>query len=696
MCACIILFILLFLQPLFNTKVGVKALLGVSTMVHNYCTTHTNCEETNEITNIIKAFEKYLGVGCRATSDEEKSTMLLALKALGNAGVFVNAKSILERCYTEDNDMEVRVAAIEAWRRTPATYSRDNLLAAFQDRSQDNEIRIAAYLAAMVHPTKQIIYAVKESLISEGVNQVASFVWTHLTNLQESAFPEKQAVRELIGEELLQNKFTPEVLKFSRNYESSFAFTEPEFAGMVESNVIFSSNSFLPRSAMINFNVDAFGKTIDLLEIGGRMEGFESYIEKFFSKDGYFPEETVENILKTLRQQKQEEETMLENYLTKSSNNPDGSLYMKIFGNEVSYKHFHSLMELIPEINFHNPMELLIKLLSKEKIDFTKNINIIDSTFKYPTVSGLPLFLNLNSAATVGLKLDGNFVYNGLTDFDVQGLIHPSVAVNVEGTMGIDSFVAKNGVQMSSSMHASARLGGKAVVKGTQVIDFEVNLPKDKDINFEYNEDYVYIKNNHKVPKETPQETIMCNDLWTIKYCNVKTSQNVYKGGYNNEPYTIKYYVEKTEGYSPVKFSFKNEVDAVSMLINLPKASQEVGFSFNYDKTKHEFKANVMHPMLNLNHYANGKFNIFGDNKEMSVSVGKDTTELYGAKITYDRDNFGKNIVVDMTSPIGVLFHFDANYKLNTEAGDFSMGVAVETFNMPSQTLTSEYWEKFN
>ena len=38
----------------------------------------------------------------------------------------------------------------------------------------------------------------KQALISENVNQVNSFVWTHLTNLQETSSPSKQAVRQLL------------------------------------------------------------------------------------------------------------------------------------------------------------------------------------------------------------------------------------------------------------------------------------------------------------------------------------------------------------------------------------------------------------------------------------------------------------------------------------------------------------------
>lgn len=52
----------------------------------------------------------------------------------------------------------------------------------------------------------------------------------------------------------------------------------------MESNFIWSQNSFVPRSLSLNLTVDLFGKSINLIEFGTRIQGIESLLEKTFAK----------------------------------------------------------------------------------------------------------------------------------------------------------------------------------------------------------------------------------------------------------------------------------------------------------------------------------------------------------------------------------------------------------------------------
>lgn len=69
--------------------------------------------------------------------------------------------------------------------------------------------------------------------------------------------------------------------------------------GTIESNVIFTPASALPRSAMFNLTVDMFGHSVNLLELGMRMDGIESYLLKLFGPNGYFPQNMVSDIIKS-------------------------------------------------------------------------------------------------------------------------------------------------------------------------------------------------------------------------------------------------------------------------------------------------------------------------------------------------------------------------------------------------------------
>ena len=49
---------------------------------------------------------------------------------------------------------------------------------------------------------------------------------------------------------------------------------------------------------MANLTVDLFGQSINLLEVGGRIEGLEYFLETYFGPNGYFAEKTVKEATK--------------------------------------------------------------------------------------------------------------------------------------------------------------------------------------------------------------------------------------------------------------------------------------------------------------------------------------------------------------------------------------------------------------
>ena len=59
-------------------------------------------------------------------------------------------------------------------------------------------------------------------------------------------------------------------------------------AAGVESNVIFSPESYIPRSVSLNLTIDAFGQSINLFEMDSRFEGFERAVESMFGPGGRF------------------------------------------------------------------------------------------------------------------------------------------------------------------------------------------------------------------------------------------------------------------------------------------------------------------------------------------------------------------------------------------------------------------------
>ncbi|CAL4076232.1 unnamed protein product [Meganyctiphanes norvegica] len=625
------------LAPLLENNPMPKLMLGVSALVNNYCKMNSNCISESGVQNVVQNIEFQLGSACRTTKEEEKNAVLVALKALGNSGHMINSESILQRCYTEENDMEIRVAAIEAWRHTSCDYDRSHLLAAFQDENQDTEIRIAAYLAAMTCPTSEIIDVINSHLISEGVNQVTSFVWTHITNIQESAAPGKQFIQEFISEELLQNKFKNEALKFSRNFETSLFRGDLNVGTAIESNVIFSSKSILPRSAMLNLTFDLFGESINFFEVGGRINGFESVIEHFFGPKGYYPDETVQTIISTLRKQQNNGEDSFEGLAEKKTDEPEGSYYLRMFGNEVSYDRFHGFKDLIKPDLLSNPFSLLMELVNNGHIDYTKSYQIIDNELMFPTATGLPLKLKLDGTATLVLKSSGNFNVRSLDNVNIEGKIYPSAAVMIDSSMSVDTPLIQSGMKMVSTLHTSTYLEGKLRIDGAKIVDMALNIPKDKMEIINFDTEFFQMEDDDLI-KEDPVNTIVDNtctqDTLGIAICKeitYITPDHQSSEVCLSDLVTAKLYIKKLDTHTGYLLQYIHEANQIYFMFDTPasKESRNIAFSLQfmenqliYDlvtpiksiKGEAEIEWEAMNKRLMINNIIDGKpYNLQGE-----------------------------------------------------------------------------------
>lgn len=69
-------------------------------MIHAYCKrSEADCENEQAVRQAVSMIENRLGSSCRSTTEAEQETVLLALKALGNAGLIVSSGGALKKCY---------------------------------------------------------------------------------------------------------------------------------------------------------------------------------------------------------------------------------------------------------------------------------------------------------------------------------------------------------------------------------------------------------------------------------------------------------------------------------------------------------------------------------------------------------------------------------------------------------------------
>ncbi|XP_041357420.1 apolipophorins-like [Gigantopelta aegis] len=453
-------------KPLIETpNIMMKAMLPVTSLVNNYCEVNPACAEEAAVVNIITALESHIGARCYASSSSRLDVVLMALRAIGNAGHVPRIASVLNNCITQaSNPTEVKIAALEAFRRLPCYHETSTVISLFRDVQEDSEIRIAAYLAAMHCPTEHILNIVLQTLEHEQVDHVGSFIWSHLTNLMETACPHKQAIRAILENEQLKQEFNLEKMKFSRNYEGSLFFEKFNTGAMLESNLIWSPKSFIPRSAMVNLTVDLFGNSINLFDLGGRVEGLEYLLETYLGPYGYFGKKNTMAAASELDKIK-------------------GSMYMRMFGNEMLYKNFKGLDMFGRGKNF-NFMNILKKLSDTYDYSTTQSVMFLDSTMIIPTSSGLPLMLAVNGTATVDMKAKGKVdlrkLYNSPRSLQLEGVIQPSGAVLISGTMSVDAGVTKTGMRVVNTWHSSTAVQGRVELMRGKILHAEIDMPKEK------------------------------------------------------------------------------------------------------------------------------------------------------------------------------------------------------------------------
>ncbi|XP_052775371.1 uncharacterized protein LOC128213563 isoform X2 [Mya arenaria] len=470
-------------KPLINMEqFEGKAMLSVGTLVHSYCYHHGNCQEDTIVKAIVSTISNKIAGGCKVNDDNMKTT-LYALRGLGNAGWASSAVPGLEQCMgAQSNPIEIRLSAIEAFRRMPCTDKRRGIMNILQNREEDSELRIAAYRVLMECPSDLILAFIKDILANEEVNQVGSYIWTHLTNLMETSDRHKQDIRALLEDKDLKKEFNMDKRKFSRNYEGSFFIEKFNTGAKVEGDLIWSQKSFVPRSAAVNLTFDLFGHSVNLFELGGRAEGLEYFLEAMLGPNGYFGQEAREETPSTdlaIKNTKMDKIEKMDKRMGVSMSDLRGSMYMRMFGNELRYSNFHGLEDLLSSAGINIP-ELIIKLAQDNDYSYSHSTMFMDSSFIVPTSTGFPLNLTVNGSATVDLKMSGKMNLKQPPSLDINGRIQPSAAVDISSMMSVDAHVTRTGLKMVSTLHTSTAVAGSINVDPSGSISAQYDLPEDR------------------------------------------------------------------------------------------------------------------------------------------------------------------------------------------------------------------------
>uniref|UniRef100_A0A8P4GC27 Vitellogenin domain-containing protein n=1 Tax=Dicentrarchus labrax TaxID=13489 RepID=A0A8P4GC27_DICLA len=370
----------------------------------------------------------------------DKDNTFMTLRVIGNmAPALVLAGPALRgaviQCVNQPAaSPAVQQAAIQVYRLTTVPEeNREVIMQVLLDSASPMQKRIAAYLVLMKDPQPTELAQLANALPNEQDQQVKSFVISHITNILSSTVPETQELRQKIRDALQGHEIGPimDPTKFSRNYK----------IGSVEGNMIFEGTSYLPKEAMLEMTLKAFGYEIDMMEVGMEGKGFEPTVEALFGKNGFFPDTTLktmyfvsdnmplrvneilQNMLPSLkkdRMKRQASQNLMReigrnlNKLVKelkTTQSPKAMVYLRFLGNELGYLRTNEITEMsysaammIDNMFKLFPTELMRSLMTKADNTIFAHYIFMDNEFFLPTVTGVPLRIALSGTFTPGIK----------------------------------------------------------------------------------------------------------------------------------------------------------------------------------------------------------------------------------------------------------------------------------------------------
>ncbi|KAF4116813.1 hypothetical protein G5714_001366 [Onychostoma macrolepis] len=515
-----------------------KALLVVSSLVQGLCQQEQGpCNDISEVQQFVHVLKQSLDAGCEVDNHLQITELLHVLKAVENAGAAVSDLiPTLSRCVQNQSVvLELRLAAVRAFRRIPCHHDRTALAQAFQSQQENVEVRIAAYQQLMTCPNQEIFTIVKTTLSNEKSSQVGSFVWSHLFNIQKTEDPLKKDLMESLPDDILSKDFEAETWKYSSHMD--YTVDTGVAAANIEGAVVFSPESFLPRYAMANLTVHILGRAFNLLEISLRMENLEPFLKKIFeehplaSADHSRPSSQTDSMRNEQKGRNRDEKqggsdgcqsTGLSSIKTKftEQRKRDSSLRcwmnVKMFGNDLAFMSCDDLHAYQRKLSL-STAGVVVKLLKGQEIKISQRPIVLAEELVLPSLSGLPMRLSINMSALFSLRLKGIANYKNWSHFSLAGYVKPNALVAISVRAGVDGAFGRVGLEWVSQLKTFTSLDGAVFLHHGQSLKVVLNTPEDVMDVLTFNSRMFHVSGDSK------EELIATRNLKEKSTCTPKT-----------------------------------------------------------------------------------------------------------------------------------------------------------------------------
>merc|ERR1711872_252262 len=91
------------------------------------------------------------------------------------------------------------------------------------------------------------------------------------------------------------------IFKFSRNVEWSLNDPRLEVGGLLESNIVYTPESYIPRLVNLGLNMNLLGSFINIGEVGIRVEDLAPELEQYINAYSYLIEQPISTTIEELK-----------------------------------------------------------------------------------------------------------------------------------------------------------------------------------------------------------------------------------------------------------------------------------------------------------------------------------------------------------------------------------------------------------
>ncbi|CAL8089591.1 unnamed protein product [Orchesella dallaii] len=512
-------------------------LLAASGLAHQYCRlTNPDCGSNDKYISLVDKIAHHVK---SATSREDIEKVVVALQALGNLDSLTPdaVTAVVNLLEDSSTNQRLKVRALDAFRRDSCQETlKQKASKIFSSIKESSQVRIQAYLTLSKCLTPADVPVVQAVIDNDDEsNQVGSFVVSHVRNLIESSSPGKLALKKNF--ELIKlREFPSDLRKYSRNFEISAFDPSLMNSGIsVDSNIIFSQDSYIPRTLTTNFTVEAFGRSYNLAEVGINIENFEHVLESLLGPAGALRSVSLDDIIRESADQlsqlkagisgrfkrdvadqvSQNEIDAIRNEVDIHERTDDignGDVYLRILGTSIVVESLSEdgLEDQPLGSRITRAIEKLAEGVQDQKVDITEPFMFMDDEIIIPTSSGLPLTVQTEGTTVLSLQIQGNLDVISLlsgNNGDMRAKIMPSSATVVKAKMILGTGPIESGLQIEGKLHSAAGIDLK-VVREDGKFELRANIPQERIQIFDIRSDIYWVEQSvDQVEKKTPVKT---------------------------------------------------------------------------------------------------------------------------------------------------------------------------------------------